>query len=175
MKDREKVVAIFLERHLKLKPRHQRDIERIFSLIQALALLNLFNRERDDKDNVYANEEDIENAFKLFDKISESQELGIPPYIHNFFNEIIKPLFIEANNHLFEQDKEQKAEPSGLFMKEIMRRHFEVYGRMLPEWQLRREILPALEDAGLIYMEPDPNDKRRNLIFCTTSPFKIIN
>jgi len=174
IRDYEKIVSRFYSRYQKLKPRHSRDIERLISIIQALALLNLWHRERDEEGNVYANDKDIETGFQLYDEISESQELGIPPYIYNFFNDIIKPLFIEANKHLLgkelEQQKKEEAQPIGITSKEIMKKHFEVYGRLLPEWQLRREILPALEDAGLVYLEPDPNDKRRNLIFCTPPP-----
>jgi hypothetical protein len=177
IRDYEKIVNRFKSRHSKLKPRHSRDIERLISIIQALALLNLWHRERDEEGNVYANDKDIETGFQLYDEISESQELGIPPYIYNFFNDIIRPLFIEANKHLLEKDgkeleqqKKEEAQPIGITSKEIMKKHFEVCGRLLPEWQLRREILPALEDAGLIYTEPDPNDKRRNLIFCTPPP-----
>jgi hypothetical protein len=173
IRDYVKIVERFYSKYPKLKPRHSRDIERLISIIQGLALLNLWHRERDGEGNIYASDGDIETGFQLYDEICESQELGIPPYIYNFFNDIIKPLFIEANKHLLEtekQKKEEEAQPIGITSKEILKKHYEVYGRLLPEWQLRREILPALEDAGLVYLEPDPNDKRRNLIFCTPPP-----
>ncbi|MCS7123531.1 MAG: hypothetical protein RMJ17_03095 [Candidatus Aenigmarchaeota archaeon] len=77
------IVNEFQRRYPKLKPRHQRDIERLISLIQALALLNLWYRKIVDG-NLYANEEDVKVAFQLFDQIAESQELGIPPFIYKF-------------------------------------------------------------------------------------------
>ena len=43
--------------------------------------------------------------------------------------------------------------------------HFEVYGRMLDTNQLRQQILPMLETAGLIVQEADPSDKRKMLIY----------
>ena len=36
---------------------------------------------------------------------------------------------------------------------------------MLDNYQLRQQILPMLETAGLIVQEQDPNDKRKYLIF----------
>jgi len=38
---------------------------------------------------------------------------------------------------------------------------------MLDVHQLRQQILPMLETAGLITQEQDPNDKRKILIFPT--------
>jgi len=55
----------------------------------------------------------------------------------------------------------------GLSRQEIQQKHYEVYGRFLPDWQLRQQILPMLESAGLITQEPDPNDKRRYLVYPT--------
>jgi hypothetical protein len=42
IEDVNKVAEKFIERYPKLKPRYQRDIERIISLAQTLALLNLW-------------------------------------------------------------------------------------------------------------------------------------
>jgi len=162
VREYEKVVKGFLEKHPKLKPRHQRDIERIISLIQALALLNLWHRERDERGNVYAGDEDIENAFKLYDEVGESQELGVAPYIYSLYVEVIRPLYFEKNRG--------SGNPVGVTRKEILKRHFEVYGRTLSESFLRKEILPPLENCGLIYQEPDPDDRRRVLVYCTTPP-----
>jgi hypothetical protein len=159
VKDYEKVIKTFLERHSRLKPRHQRDIERIISLIQGLTLLNLWHRERDDDGNVYASDGDIEDAFKIYDDVGESQELGIPPYIYSLYVEVIKPLYCEKNKEV--------NDPVGLTRKEILKRHFEVYGRSLSESFLRQEILPPLENSGLVYQEPDVSDRRKVLVYCT--------
>ena len=48
-----------------------------------------------------------------------------------------------------------------------MRQHYRAYEKSLPEWKLRKEILPMLAEAGLIMEEPDPNDKRKMLIYLT--------
>jgi len=59
----------------------------------------------------------------------------------------------------------------GLSRQEIMKKHFEVYGRFLPDWQLRQWIIPMLETSGLITQEADSFDKRKILI----SPTSEIN
>ena len=45
-----------------------------------------------------------------------------------------------------------KIEPDecGLTRNELLQKHFHVYGRMLDTCQLRQQILPMLEIAGLI-------------------------
>jgi hypothetical protein len=56
----------------------------------------------------------------------------------------------------------------GLSRQDIIQKHYQVYGRFIPDWQLRQQIIPMLETAGLITQEPDANDKRRMLIYPTT-------
>ena len=61
----------------------------------------------------------------------------------------------------------------GLSRREILQKHFEVYGRMLDTNQLRQQILPMLETAGLIEQEADPSDRRKMLVY-PTAPFTIL-
>lgn len=155
----EMVERAFLGEKKSLRPRHQRDIGRITSLIKSFALLNLWFREREGS-TIIANEDDIKEAFKVWDKISESQELNLPPYIYKLYQEIIL---------LAWEDKSQGLTTTGLSRQEIMKKHFNVYGRTLPDWMLRQEIIPMLENAGLISQEADPNDKRKMLIYPTAA------
>src|SRR3989344_8769807 len=74
----QKVVERFFRENKVLKPRHQRDIKRLVSLIKSFALINLWWRERNDT-TIFANKDDIEQAFKIWDNISVSQELKLPP------------------------------------------------------------------------------------------------
>jgi hypothetical protein len=158
---REKIEEAFFGKNRTLKPRHQRDIGRILSLIKALALLNVWFRERVGA-AIVANDDDIEEAFKIWDGISESQEFNLPPYVYSLFKEVIEPAWIEKKGDGFDEI------PGGLTRREITQRHIDVYGRVLPEWMLRVQILPMLENAGLIAQEPDPNDKRKVLVYPTT-------
>jgi hypothetical protein len=43
---------------------------------------------------------------------------------------------------------------------------------MLDSHQLRQQILPMLETAGLIVQEQDPSDKRKMMIF-PSSPYQL--
>jgi ribosomal protein S14 len=148
----EEVEKRFFSINKVLKPRHQRDISRILSLIKCFALLNLWFRERDGE-TLVANSQDIEEAFAIWEEIAEAQELNLPPYIYHFYQDIVLPAWEEKG--------------VGLSRKDIAKRHFELYGRVLPDWQLRKEIIPMLEVAGLIMQEPDPSDKRKILVYPT--------
>jgi hypothetical protein len=162
----EKVENRFLKGRETLKPRHARDIARLISLIKAFALLNLWFRERDGS-AIVADAGDIEAGFTLWDAISESQELNLPPYVYRLYEEIILPAYEEKNaggNEGFEEAAGQL----GLTRQDILGKHFQVYGRPVADWQLRQQILPMLETAGLIVQEKDPKDKRKLLSYPTT-------
>jgi DNA primase len=162
----ERIRKRFLKGNKILKPRHSRDIGRLISLVKAFAVLNLWFREQDGS-TIVANENDIEAAFKLWDAISESQELNLPPYVYRLHQEVILPAFEEKN-----PDRaggfEEATGPLGLTRQDIFQKHYQVYGRPVADWQLRQQILPMLETAGLIMQEKDSKDKRRLLIYPTT-------
>lgn len=153
--DEEKVRKRFFENHKVLKPRHSRDVNRLMGLIKGLALFNLWYRKRDDKGNLFASDRDIEEGFRIWDEISISQDLGIPPYIYRIFKEVVEPLLNKAT--------------SGITRKEISVEHFKKYGRALPYWQLKEEIIPTLESVGLILQEPNPDNRRELLIYTPQS------
>ena len=161
----QKVVERFFSEHKVLKPRHQRDIKRLSSLIKSFALINLWWREKSGT-TITANEDDIEQAFKIWDAISVSQELNLPPYIYNLYQEVILKAWNDKNSNRNEGFEEITGK-LGLSRQELLQKHFEVYGRMLDTNQLRQQILPMLETAGLIVQEADPSDKRKMLIYPT--------
>lgn len=146
----EKIQEAFFVKNRVLKPRDTRDVGRLISLIKASALLNLWHRAREGS-TIIANDEDIEQVLKLWESISQSQEFNLPAYVYNLYSDIILPAYAEKNQ-------------ANLARKDIIHKHFEAYERPLSDWQLRREILPMLEMAGLIIQESDPDDKRRMLV-----------
>ena len=150
-----KIEEAFFTENKTLKPRHQRDIGRIISLIKAFALLNLWFRDKEGS-TIIANEEDIKESFKIWDAISESQEFNLPPYIYQIYKDIIVPTWLAKNQ-------------TGLTRREITQEHLRVYGRVLADWLLRMQIIPMLENSGLIMQEPDNNDKRKMLVYPTSS------
>jgi len=157
----ETIEKLFLNKRSILRPRHQRDIGRLISLIKMFALLNIWFRERDG-DIIIANEQDIREAMKIWDKIYESQEYNLPPYIYDFYKEIIVSAY-ENKNKCINCEKKQ-----GVNKIDINKKHYEVYGRSIADWQLRQQIIPMLETTGLINQEPDPSDNRKILIYPTT-------
>lgn len=151
--NRKLIEELFFKNIKQPKPRHQRDIARVISIIKVLALLNLWFRKKEGK-AIIANDKDIKEAFKIWETISESQELNLPPYVLNLYKDVI----LEA----------YKVIKRGLSRQEIMKKHFEAYGRFLPDWQLRQWIIPMLETSGLITQEADQLDKRKILVYPTS-------
>lgn len=151
----EQLEEIFFAQRATLKPRHQRDIGRLLGITKIFALLNVWFRERNGS-TIIANEDDIKEALKLWEKISQSQDYNLPPYIYDLYNEIIVPAYQEAKKGITRQD--------------VNKKHYEVYGRMVEDFRLRQQIIPMLETAGLIRQEPDHNDKRKILIYATVEP-----
>jgi len=95
--DYQKVNEMFFKKIKVSKPRHQRDVGKVLSLIKAFALLNVWFRKAEDG-VVYANERDIEEAFKLWNAIYESQEYNLPPYIFDLLKEVIIPAYTEKGS-----------------------------------------------------------------------------
>ena len=148
----------FLSTKILLKPRHQRDIKRIISLIKSFALLNLWFRDKDGS-TITANDDDIHEAFALWNKISVSQELNLPPYIYEIYEKLILPAY---------QEKFCKTK-LGITRQDIMKKHYQVYNNLIDDAKLRQQILPMLETAGLIIQEKnDLSDKRKIFIYPQT-------
>lgn len=144
----------FLKEHPYLMPRHQRDFPRIMSLIKAHALLNCFKRQRINEDTIIANQTDINTGFELYRSIQLSNELGLSPYVFRIYMEVFVPLL---------------SQDVGVRREEIQKQYHAVFHKTLSPETLKREIIPQLETVGLIVQEPDPEDKRRMLIYPTIS------
>lgn len=139
----------FFQSRSVLKPRHMRDIGRVMALIKGWALLNLWHRNRN-RAVIDANETDIAEGFRMWEPVAESQEYNLPPYLYQLFQEVIVPAY--------------QAKGDSLSRQEVLHQHYKVYHRFLPDYQLRQQVIPMLETAGLISQEPDPQDRRRLLI-----------
>ncbi len=156
----------YLSKNKKLLPRHQRDIKRFISIVKCFALLNCWWRSVEGK-TILTSEDDVKEAFKIWDVLSISQSHNLPPYIFRFYNDVL----ITAWDELGLKNKDEMLvdiDSKGLTMKQILDKHYKVYGRMLDAYQLRTQILPMLETSGLIIREKDESDKRKNLI-CPSS------
>lgn len=153
----------FISHVQSTKPRHQRDISHLLSIIKSIALLNVWLR-RDENGKVIATPSDIDQGFAVWQKINESQELNLPPYIYDFYKKYIVPIYLAKNTNHSNTSMPVTGE-LGVSRKEIIHRHYELENRLPNDDILRRQILPMLEAAGLVTQEKDPNDKRNKLIF----------
>jgi len=158
----EKVFQKFVEGRRVLKPRHSRDVGRLMAFIKVLALLN-YNHRRVERNGewitIYASEKDVEAAFQLYGQVAEPQEYNLSPFVLQVFRQVIEPLAREKSITDIVQ---------GPTRVEIMKRFLEVFGRPLSRTVWEKEIVPALEAAGLIEREPHPQDRRRTIYIPTT-------
>lgn len=153
----------FLSTVKSAKPRHQRDVSHLLSIIKCITLLNVWYR-RDENGKVVATQSDIDQGFEVWQKINQSQELNLPPYTYEFYKKYIVPIYLAKNNGR-ELNSKTIVNDEGVSRKEIIHRHYELENRLPNDDILRRQILPMLEAAGLIAQEKDPDDKRNKLIF----------
>jgi hypothetical protein len=146
----EELVKKFEETHQNLAPRSQRDFPRILRLVKACALLNWSHRERRSANTIIASQEDIEAGFQLYSLIAKPNELGLSPQHYEIYQSVISPLL--------SPDK-------GVDRPRILAEYHRIYGRSLTDDRLRREILPALEAAGLIRQEQGFPDSRKTVVY----------
>jgi len=139
----------------ELKPRHQRDIARLLSIIKSIALINYMHRERVDND-IFANRDDIDNAISLWNEIAMSQELNLPPFIYDIYWDVIVPCYLEKNAIT--------SNKVGISRSDITKSHYKFKKTTLDSLSLRQQILPVLRDTGLILEEVDEKDARIKLI-----------
>lgn len=146
----------FLEKHKFLMPRHHRDIVRICALIKAVALLNCFSRDHPEgrTDTILATKEDIEAGFKLYAEIEKSNELGLSEYVYEIYSKVIEPQLNEA---------------IGLSRAAIRKKYYAVFHKPLSA-ELEKDVIKQLEGVGLVEQLPDPDDKRKQLIYPTVNP-----
>lgn len=154
--DRNYIEKRFLANRPVLKPRHQRDIKRLVSLIKIFALLNLWERKREGS-VIVVSRDDINEACQLWERIAIPQELNIPPYVYRLYIDVILTAYEEKNSL-------KKSAKVGITRNELMKKHYEVHGRALNALVLRQQIIPMLVQAGLITEDPDILDKRNKLI-----------
>lgn len=141
----------FLEEHPTLTPRHQRDFPRLIAMIKAHALFNQWTREHSESGTtIYANSTDIEEGPKLCKDLIESNELGLPPHVYRYYEEMLRP--------------ELNANPYGLHKTDLSRLYFEFYNTRIGKKPLEN-MIDLLLETGLMIEDIDPDDKRRKKLY----------
>ncbi|RYX79153.1 hypothetical protein EON76_00295 [bacterium] len=150
------------------KARHMRDIKHLMQLIKAIALLNVWHRRAEDG-KIYANENDVRAAFVLWEALSESQEYNLPPAVMRFYRNIIIPAYLDKyTNGNNEIKSDMRGDKIGLTPQELNNFHIKVTEKTINGDQVRKQILPQLENSGLVVMEKptkDFADKRTRHLF----------
>ena len=149
IEDRDRIVKRFMAEHKNLKARYQRDLPRLLALVKGYALFNAATRDLDDKGNLLAVAEDVDRGYELYKTVSNSNELGLPPHIYEFYKEIMEP---------------QLKDGLGFTRRELSKEYFNKFKNHVGEKQLGK-IIQLLSETGLVIEEPDPNDKRSKRVF----------
>lgn len=150
IRNHEEVERLFLSGKTHLKPRHQRDVGRFISLIKMFTLLNLPFRKRTEN-TLYTEQEDIDEAWKIWEEIAPGQEYNISPYSMQIYRDVFIPAYREYNKK--EQDFLAQEDAKWVPRRYIIRKHSELYGRPLSDATWRQELEPTLVNAWLIITE----------------------
>jgi hypothetical protein len=125
----------WIKEHPNLKPRDTRDFSRLLSITKGLALLNAFDRDMDGNHDITAKPEDGQEAKRLYNSLSESNELGLAPHTFEFYKQLIIPLG-----------------PEGATKTEVSQAYYKWKHRSIGERRLESELKNLLT-VGLISID----------------------
>lgn len=149
----------------RVKPRHMRDMSHLMKLIKAIALLNVWHR-RQSHGMIVVAQSDVDQAFELWEKFIESQDLNIPPAALSFYKQYILPAFMEKKeSDRYTENMESGA--VGLSRDELSSYYFRNEGSTLNFEYLRKQYLPLLENCSMVTQRQptDGSDRRSRHIF----------
>ncbi len=133
-----------------MQPRHQRDIVHVYSLIKASAMLNAKNR-IDENGDVIVKQQDIDAGFKLWELISKTQVLGVPPAVYDFYDKFILPTYRKIMSNGLRNINGVLTD--GVTIQEILSYYYEQTGSNYNNETFRKQIVPPLRIANLIQIE----------------------
>ena len=160
---RKQIYDRFLKEHNYLIARHQRDISRLLAIIKGHALLNFMHRQKEtngENTSIFVNEEDVEEGFRLYQAVSEANELGLSPELFNVYK-VMKPYFGQRKEFEVDFGKSTKiVTVEGITIRDFQSIYANAFHKAIGYEESRR-ILKTLASVGLITEEPDPIDKRK--------------
>ena len=149
-----KVLIPYAEALAKVFPQdsheEMRNFKKLLSLIYLNAFLHKYQRPRlqvGKEEFILATEADYREAVKVFDEIAPATRSGVPDYVAEFYEKVLAAIPVDEDR----------------FSRNIIRKHTEVFGRPLG-YSTYREYIHLLEDAGWIYKDDHPEDKRKKVI-----------
>jgi hypothetical protein len=148
----------------KLKSRNNRDLDHFCKLIKAIALLNIWHRRRGNG-SFAASESDVDQAFRLWALVSESQDQNTPPALMRFYKNLLLPAWLEKKQSP-EHAQDIEDGKIGLSRQELCNYYLRQEGQTLRDDYLRKQMLPQLEASGMVVQaKPSFGDKRSLHIF----------
>jgi ribosome recycling factor len=109
--------------------------------------------------NITVARKDINDALELYSHISVTQNLGISPYHHTLYNEVIKPCYMEKLGLNFGHDI------SGITYQDILNYNYKHKKLKLGYNDLRMQVIPELEACGLVEKEYSTENQRKVMIY----------
>lgn len=135
--------------------RDMRDYARFTCLVKQSALIHADERLKvhlqDGRKYVLCSKDDLQMVLGAFSVIEETTRTGLPAQILDFYRRVMIPLHNKSVNPGFSFDV-------------LADEYKSVYGRVISKDTLRLNYVRHLIRLGLADSEPDPADKRRNLI-----------
>jgi len=148
----------------ELKPRNMRDMAHLMQLIKAIALLNFWFRQQPGG-TIVATQYDIDEAFRLWEGLAESQNMNMPPSVMHFYKEYVLPAYNEKSC-IGEFWQDIRAGEIGVSRQEVETYYLRKKNSTLNSDWLRKQVLPQLENGGLIdQRKPEVGDRRSTHIF----------
>ncbi|MEI8269983.1 MAG: toprim domain-containing protein [bacterium] len=163
IEDVEHVEKLYLKEGASVRPRQQRDIKKVISIIKGFAILNLWFRKRNG-DYIWASSKDIEDGFIIWDKLSYGQDYGLAPYLFDIYSKVIMVLWNEPDDSDFSSLTGGGEKKKFITRKEILKKYYQIYKMPLGMQKLRQQILPQLEQVGLIAQERGGEDMREMVV-----------
>jgi hypothetical protein len=161
--DTDYLEKLYLKEGASVRPRQQRDIKKVISIIKGFALLNVWFIESSG-DYILATKKDIDDGFNLWNKISYGQDFGLAPYLFEIYSKIIMVLWNEPGDDNLSRLLGGEGKRHSITRVEILKKHFEIYKTPLGMQKLRQQILPQLEQVGLIVQERSTEDNREMVV-----------
>ena len=152
--ERGKVIIPYAEKLAELYPpeshEEMRNFKKYLALIYLNAFLHKYQRpkiEIEGEEFIVATEEDYIVATLIFNEIAPATKSGIPAHVNEFYEKVLMAI----------------TEDSERYSRNILKKYREVFRRPIG-YSTYREYERMLEDAGWIYKDDHPDDKRKKII-----------
>ena len=146
------------DRYPSTLPRDMRDFKRILLALKSLVLVRRNLRYRVALSDEHGVEEyllatlgDLMELKPILEYVEETTRKGLPMNVLLFYKNVLLRLARESGRETFSYE-------------ELANKYAEVFERRITKTTVRINYVEPLRIAGLVDVEPDPSDKRRNIV-----------